>query len=164
MKLKGSVYGRKRNVTKGILENLEKVSTPIDARDQVDALFFYEIRDTLIRRFRYKEWFKIFSFCVIMLLTIFVVVGAGFIIWYLAKDANTKAAAMIAPIGGLLSTLIGLPLIITKYLFNEKEDETITAQLSSIRGNDLALKLRRMGQEQAVKEDGEELNRTVEPQ
>jgi len=71
-----------------------------------------------------------------MILLVGTVAGAGTIIWVLSKEPSENASAFITATIGLVTTLLGLPLIIAQYLFNKEEDESITGQMFTLQEND----------------------------
>jgi len=116
--------------------------TPQEQRDHQDARFFEEIEKVLLQRFRNKEIAKWVFLSFVVILAVFVVAGAGVIIWILARQAEKNIAALITAVGGLLSALIALPMVVAHYLFNAEEDETIVDQLMSMRQNDSVLRMK----------------------
>jgi hypothetical protein len=129
---------------KAIASNLKIASGktpegPLGLRNCINTILYQEYKYTLIKRFRRKEFYKSVFFWLTMALLIGTVVGACIIIWSLANKStpeNPNTAAIISAIVGLVTTLLGLPSIIAKYLFNKDEDKTITDQLFSLQDSD----------------------------
>jgi len=114
---------------------------------------FQEYQQELIYRFKNKKHYKrIFLWCAMSLLCL-VLFGSAAAIWYFATRESEQTAAIITAVGGLVSTLLGLPLIITNYLFNKDEDRQIAQQLLKIgHSPEQTLSVEKFANQEAVKE------------
>ena len=98
-------------------------------REYADAKFYVDMLDMLANRFNNKEKARTVYSYVILTLTVFFVGGLGVIVWHLSKAPSENIAAFITAIGGLLATLLGLPLIVVRSLFDKAEDEKVLGQM-----------------------------------
>jgi len=121
--------------------------------EEQDKEIYAHFKDTLKRRFRNKETMKTVLSIVIILSTIAFSVVTLYILWWLAKKPGEYTAAFITAIGGLLGTLLALPMVMAKYLFNKDEDELIKDQLTDIRKT--AVERAKKGE---AKEDKDKIN------
>ncbi|MCL2195391.1 MAG: hypothetical protein FWB76_05510 [Oscillospiraceae bacterium] len=128
----------------------------IQQRNELDTEFYRDAMFLLKARYETKEHQKRILAYVLIAIIFFVSVGAGIIIWFLAQYPSEHTVALVAAIGGLVSTLLGLPLILAKYLFDKDEDKFIFQQLKHIRSLDSEY-LKRV-QEKEIQQDIEELD------
>lgn len=95
-----------------------------------------------LTRFRnfVKEIHKWLFFWFIIVVLIFVCFRLtnyiDIILSYLQKSPNEYTVSLITSIISLVSTVISIPIIITKYLFNNKEDDNITTIISKTQEHD----------------------------
>lgn len=138
---------------------------PKPMMDHVDATFYEAMMNIILNRFRHKEIIKTFYSIVIMILTVFFTIGMGVLVWFLAKSPDENVVAFIGALGVLLSTIYGVPLVVVKFLFNEKEDEIlltqVTSQLTRIGSDSMKHMVKEKEQRQEVEAIEESINKDV---
>jgi len=136
-KTKENIVGANQEIASKLKNAARKTTEgPLGLRDHINTILYQEYKYTLIKRFRRKEFFKSIFFWFILALLIGSISGVGGIIYILSDDPGPNSAAMVSAIIGLVTTLLGLPLIIAKYLFNKDEDKYITEQMFSMQDSD----------------------------
>ena len=135
---KENIVGANKAIALNLKIAAEKTQEgPLGLRNYINTILYQEYKYTLIKRFRRKEFYKSIFFWLSMILLVGTVVGAGGIIWYFTnKGEQQYTAAIITAIIGMVTTLLGLPLIIAQYLFNKDEDKSITDQMFSLQDSD----------------------------
>jgi len=95
-------------------------------------LLFSYVSDYM-KRNRIKNIFKMVFFIVMMLVLITLIITSLYL--FIATNENTSA--LVGAVTGILSAIIGIPVMITKYLFNPEEDKLISDVVINMQKHDL---------------------------
>jgi len=137
-----------------------------DKRDSAKTTLTAEFAAFYPERLKRKEHLKVWFFVITMSLFVISLIGAFVFLVLLVRALNTDKLSpweflpgCITAIGGVVISLLALPKIIGKYLFDEDENKEITALLRGIFLDDL-----HMSQDSLLLQEAPNHGGTVSPE
>ena len=122
------------------LDSGKIIETELASRDKLYTELLKNHVELTKHRNILKEIHKWLFFWLIMALStfvcIFLIVSINNLINNITPDFNSEMVALITALLSLVSTLIAVPVVVTKYLFNNNEDDNITAIISKTQEHD----------------------------